>query len=241
MMPAPGDAVALTRLLVRVDSRNPDLVPGAPAEGDAHGHGHGEEAGVRGEGRPIEAVARRDGRAAGEDVLGARVEVVGGRARAELGGSGAVGREAAVELEVGLEARGGPPGSADAHGRHTTTHRELFVLPSGAILIDTPGMREFGLYADDESRAIDSAALAQIESVAERCRFRDCTHEREPGCAVREAAEAGTLPADRLESFRKLKGELRHLAVRQDPAAQADQRRRWRTVHKAAKKHKPRG
>ncbi len=127
---------------------------------------------------------------------------------------------------------------ADQRGRHTTTSRHLFVLPSGALVIDTPGMRELQLWEGDEGLA---ATFDDVEALAARCRFRDCSHEREPGCAVREAVAAGTLPADRLESFHKLKRELQHLAVKQDPGAQADERRRWRTIHKAAKKHKPRG
>jgi ribosome biogenesis GTPase len=127
---------------------------------------------------------------------------------------------------------------ADQRGRHTTTSRHLFVLPSGALVIDTPGMRELQLWEGDEGLA---ATFDDVEALAARCRFRDCSHEREPGCAVREAVAAGTLPADRLESFHKLKHELQHLAVKQDPGAQADERRRWRTIHKAAKKHKPRG
>jgi ribosome biogenesis GTPase len=126
----------------------------------------------------------------------------------------------------------------DQRGRHTTTSRHLFVLPSGALVIDTPGMRELQLWESDDGLA---ATFDDVESLAARCRFRDCTHESEPGCAVREATEAGTLPAERLDSFRKLSGELRHLAVKTDQAAASDQRRRWRTIHKAAKKHKPRG
>ena len=111
-------------------------------------------------------------------------------------------------------------------------------MPGGGLLLDTPGMRELQLWESDDGLA---ATFDDVESLAARCRFRDCTHETEPGCAVREGVEAGTLPAERLESFRKLAGELRHLAVKTDQGAASEQRRRWRTLHKAAKKHKPRG
>lgn len=100
--------------------------------------------------------------------------------------------------------------SRDAHGRHTTTHRELFVLPSGAILIDTPGMREFGLYADDEAPPVDSATLERVEQLATQCRFRDCKHQAEPGCAVQAAVQRGELQAGSLEQHAALLRELGH-------------------------------
>lgn len=92
----------------------------------------------------------------------------------------------------------------DQRGRHTTTHRELFVLPSGALLIDTPGMRELQLW--DVSRGLD-AAFEDVAALVARCRFGDCGHNAEPGCAVREALAAGTLDADRYASWQKLTDE----------------------------------
>lgn len=106
--------------------------------------------------------------------------------------------------------------SRDAHGRHTTTHRELFVLPSGAILIDTPGMREFGLYADDEAPRVDSATLERIEQLASQCRFRDCKHQAEPGCAVQAAVQRGELDAGTLDQHAAL---LRELGQQRDRSA----------------------
>jgi ribosome biogenesis GTPase / thiamine phosphate phosphatase len=94
--------------------------------------------------------------------------------------------------------------SSDERGRHTTTHRALIPLPSGACLIDTPGMRE--LKPTGEETVVES--FADIEALAEQCRFRDCKHEREPGCAVRAAIEAGTLAADRYAHFLKLRDEV---------------------------------
>jgi ribosome biogenesis GTPase len=90
----------------------------------------------------------------------------------------------------------------DDRGRHTTTRRELLILPQGGIVIDTPGMRELGAEAVDLSRS-----FADIDALAQSCRFRDCTHSAEPGCAVRQALETGALDARRLQSYLKLKRE----------------------------------
>lgn len=93
----------------------------------------------------------------------------------------------------------------DDKGRHTTTRRELFVLPQGGIVIDTPGMRELGAESVDLSKS-----FSDIDDLAGKCRFRDCTHTSEPGCAVLQALAAGTLDARRLQSYRKLKREARY-------------------------------
>jgi ribosome biogenesis GTPase len=118
----------------------------------------------------------------------------------------------------------------DAHGRHTTTHRELIRLPSGALILDTPGMRELGLLDADEGL---DATFADIEALAEQCRFRDCGHASEPGCAVREALEAGVLDPGRWKSYRKLQRELAMLDRREDPVAREAYRRRWAHINKA--------
>ena len=91
----------------------------------------------------------------------------------------------------------------DSKGRHTTTHRQLLVLPGGGIVIDTPGMRELQLDSANLSRAFED-----IENLAEQCRYKDCSHMKEPGCAVRKAIEAGEIPVERLESYRKLQKEV---------------------------------
>jgi ribosome biogenesis GTPase len=93
----------------------------------------------------------------------------------------------------------------DARGRHTTTHRELFLLESGALVLDTPGMREFGLWDADDG--VDET-FAEIIELAAGCRFADCWHKFEPGCAVRSAVSGGRLDADRLKSYRRLAHEL---------------------------------
>lgn len=92
----------------------------------------------------------------------------------------------------------------DDRGRHTTTHREMIFLPGGAIVIDTPGMRELGMWAAGSGL---SASFADVEAFAKKCRFRDCTHTSEPGCAVRKAIERGELSEERLLSYKKLEAE----------------------------------
>lgn len=92
----------------------------------------------------------------------------------------------------------------DDKGRHTTTHRELMILPCGAMVIDTPGMRELGMWDSGDGL---SAAFEDIEKLAAQCRFKDCTHRTEPGCAVRAAVESGELTEERLASYEKLKAE----------------------------------
>jgi ribosome biogenesis GTPase len=130
-----------------------------------------------------------------------------------------------------------PVRAHDARGRHATTHRELLRLPGGALLIDTPGLRELQLWAAPDAL---EGAFAEVEALAASCRFGDCRHAGEPGCAVAGAAAAGTLDPSRLESYRKLQRELRHLALRQDERGQREEKLRWRTIHKAARKHRPR-
>jgi len=119
---------------------------------------------------------------------------------------------------------------SDDRGRHTTTARELFVLPSGALLIDTPGMRELGLW--DAGDGLD-AAFEDIDVLAKACRFGDCKHHGEPGCAVRAAIDEGALESSRFASYEKLQRELAHEARRHDPAAMAAHKDRWKKIHRA--------
>ena len=122
---------------------------------------------------------------------------------------------------------------SDGRGRHTTTARQLIVLPGGALLIDTPGMRELQLWTDAE--ALDGA-FDDIAAAAGRCRFDDCTHTTEPDCAVLAQVADGTLPADRLESYRKLQRELAFEERKHDKVASANVKRRWKQIHKAQRK-----
>lgn len=113
--------------------------------------------------------------------------------------------------------------AGDGKGRHTTVHRQLVPLPSGALLLDTPGLRGLGLWTTAD--AVDTA-FPDIDELAEHCRFGDCAHRDEPGCAVTGAVEAGTLSAERLASWHKLQHELVVLAARRDKRLAAEERRR---------------
>ena len=120
----------------------------------------------------------------------------------------------------------------DGRGRHTTTHREMVIIPSGALLIDNPGMREVGLYGSEEDL---DAAFSDIDALSRTCRFSDCGHGSEPGCAVRAAREDGTLAEERYQSWRKLQKELAFLLTRDDVHARAAQRQMLKTRAKFAK------
>nr|WP_198543341.1 ribosome small subunit-dependent GTPase A [Pseudofrankia sp. BMG5.36] len=119
--------------------------------------------------------------------------------------------------------------SADGKGRHTTVRRELLPLPGGGVLIDTPGLRGVGLWAADDGL---SQAFADVEELAAGCRFGDCEHRTEPGCAVLAAVDAGTLPARRLASYRRLLRENAYTAARGDARLRAEQERQWRSISK---------
>jgi len=116
---------------------------------------------------------------------------------------------------------------SDGKGRHTTTHRELVVLPSGAVMIDTPGLRGVGLWLGGEGL---DRAFADVEALAATCRFNDCGHDTEPGCAVVAAIDEGTLEQRRLDSWRKLQREAQWIARRTDARLRAEEARRWKAV-----------
>jgi ribosome biogenesis GTPase / thiamine phosphate phosphatase len=157
-------------------------------------------------------------------------EHVGRGATVGFIGSSGVGKSSLINRLVGCDVQHvNDIREDDARGRHTTTRRELVLLPGGGVLIDTPGMRELGLIEDDGG--ID-AAFADIAEIAQACRFNDCRHESEPGCAVQAALYSGTLDANRLQSYRKLQREIAASERRRDPILTANERRRWKTIHK---------
>jgi ribosome biogenesis GTPase len=125
-----------------------------------------------------------------------------------------------------------PVRESDRKGRHTTTARELFALPGGALLMDTPGLREMQLWDAEEGVG---QVFADIDSLAARCRFGDCRHEAEPGCAVQAALKGGTLDAARLENQRKLLREQEFLRRKVDPEARQEQNEQWKRIHRAAR------
>jgi ribosome biogenesis GTPase / thiamine phosphate phosphatase len=155
-----------------------------------------------------------------------------GRTGALLGSSG-VGKSTIINRLMGAEVqKTREVREADSKGRHTTSHRELVVLPGGGPVIDTPGMRELQLWNVDEAVR---ETFEEIEQLAAECHFGDCRHRDEPRCAVKAAVAAGTVPAERLESYLKLQDELAFLARQQDERAQMQEKRRSRVMGKAMK------
>jgi len=156
-----------------------------------------------------------------------------GQTIAVLGSSG-VGKSTLINRFLGEDRlRTRAVREDDQRGRHTTTHRELVRLAGGALLIDTPGMRELQLWSADSGVA---ETFEDIAALAGDCHFADCAHEHEPRCAVKQAVADGRLDAARLESFLKLQKELSHLAVRQDALAQQTEKKKLRAMFRAIRK-----
>ncbi|MDQ3770695.1 MAG: ribosome small subunit-dependent GTPase A [Actinomycetota bacterium] len=163
---------------------------------------------------------------AGVDDL--RDHLVGNRTGVFLGSSG-VGKSSLINTLLGRNSQEVKSVRADGKGRHTTTLRELIPLPGGGAMIDTPGLRGLKLWGDGEG--IEDA-FADVEEAAVGCRFRDCRHEQEPGCAVAAAIEAGELSRARLDDFVKLRRELEWRRAQQDRKLAAKNKKRRRAVEK---------
>jgi ribosome biogenesis GTPase len=160
----------------------------------------------------------------GVDEVRARVGV---GCTAVLVGSSGVGKSTLVNRWLGREAMAvNEVREDDDEGRHTTTHRELLLLPGGGVVIDTPGIRELQLWDASGSGALEET-FADVEELAAACRFNDCAHGTEPGCAVRAALADGSLPGDRYASWQKLQRELLAIAMRTDARLRREERRKW--------------
>jgi ribosome biogenesis GTPase len=165
-------------------------------------------------------------------ILPLRAHLAAGRTVALLGSSG-VGKSSIVNCLTGDDRlRTAEVRESDSRGRHTTTYRELIVLPEGGALIDTPGMRELQLWAGED--ALDQA-FDEIAELAAACRYRDCSHTTEQDCAVQAALGDGTLAEDRWQSYVKLRKEIRRHESMADPLLARQQNRKLRAMHKAAR------
>jgi ribosome biogenesis GTPase len=149
-------------------------------------------------------------------------------------GSSGVGKSTLINALAGASLQQTDEVRGDGKGRHTTTHRQLLRLPGGGLIIDTPGMRELQLW---ESQTGLEDTFGDINEFAKDCRFSDCQHAGEPGCAVADAVRRGQLAEDRLQSYQKLQREIAHLERKQDARANLQEKQRIKSIMKSLRHH----
>jgi ribosome biogenesis GTPase len=182
-------------------------------------------------GVPVHAVSALE-----QDGLDSLRGYVGTGATVALLGSSGVGKSTLTNSFLGTDLlKVGAVREDDSRGRHITTSRQLVVIPGGGVIIDTPGMRELQLWADEKSLG---GSFEDIEELAARCRFSDCRHQSEPGCAVKAAIEEGDLDEGRFRSYVKLQKEIKFLAIRKDQRARLDERAKWKQIAKWSRQRK---
>jgi ribosome biogenesis GTPase len=174
--------------------------------------------------------------------------IAAGKTAALVGSSGA-GKSTIVNQLLGTAAQATQPiRESDGRGRHTTTHRELFFLSNGGLILDNPGIRELQLWAQNfrqgsqhhsQTTAVDGA-FPEIEALAATCAFRDCTHTAEPSCAVQQALASGEIGEARWRSYLKLRRELRHAAAQVDPNLRRTEKERWKKLCSSVKRNQKR-
>ena len=164
----------------------------------------------------------------GQGIDGLRRKLKPGETAVFVGSSG-VGKSSLLNCLLGDSTQVVRDIRADGKGRHTTTSRQLFLIPGGGVVIDTPGLRELTPWRAEDGL---DRSFADVDAFAQECAFRDCHHAGEPGCAVREAIEGGDLPEERFASYRKLEREIGFLARRQDKALELADRKRWKQIQK---------
>lgn len=149
-------------------------------------------------------------------------------------GSSGVGKSSLINKITGIEMQKmNSVSDANSKGKHTTTKRELIILPDGGLLIDTPGMREFGLW--DAAEGL-SKTFSEFEELALKCKFKDCTHTHETNCAVVEAVENGSVSKPQYENYIKMRKEIKYLETKQDFFAKLEEKRKWKNIHKEIKR-----
>jgi len=168
----------------------------------------------------------------GEGIDAVRSQLTRGKTAVLIGSSG-VGKSTLINRLLGADVLRTREVHRGGQGQHTTSHRQLIRLPGGGLIIDTPGLREIQMWAGGDAL---SEAFADIEALARRCRFNDCQHRQEPGCAILAAEADGSLDSRRLTNYRKLQGELHAIQVRAHVRLRLEERRKWKIIDRAVRR-----